>query len=69
MLHNRWDEVIAHELVRCEACGEIVHTVLLKEGLDSKVREMAEPLCARHKAERQAGMQAGRPRPARGVAS
>jgi ferredoxin len=69
MLQNGWDEVIAHELVRCEECGEIVHTVLLKEGLDSKVTGMAEPLCTRHKAERQAGMQTGRQRSARGVAS
>jgi hypothetical protein len=41
----------------------------LKEGLDPKVREMAEPLCTRHKAERQAGIQTGRERSARGVAS
>ncbi len=68
ILQNRWDEVVAHELVRCSVCGELVHTVRLKEGLDSKIREMAEPLCTRHKMERQAGLQTGRPQSGRGVA-
>ena len=60
MLENRWDEVVVHELVRCAACGEVVHTVQLREGLDSKVRDLAESLCARHKMERQAALQIGR---------
>ncbi len=68
MLQNRWDEVVAHELVRCTVCGEIVHTVRLREGLEAKVRELADPLCPRHRLERQAGIQTGRQRPARGVA-
>lgn len=69
MLQNHWDEVVAHELVRCAVCGEIVHTVRLTEGLDAKVRDMAQPLCSHHKMEQQAGIQAGRQRPSQGVAS
>jgi flavoprotein len=69
MLENRWDEVVAHELVRCRMCGEVVHTKRLSEGLDSKVRDLVEPLCSRHKMEQQAGTQMGRQRAARGVAS
>jgi uncharacterized Zn finger protein len=64
MLQNRWDEVITHALVRCAACGEVVHSELLKEGLDAKVRELADPLCSRHKLERQAESLAGKQRPA-----
>lgn len=67
ILQNRWDEVVAHELVRCTVCGEIVHTVRLRESLEARVRELADPLCPRHRLERQAGIQTGRQRPARGV--
>lgn len=66
MLQNRWDEVVQHQLVRCTECGEIVHTAILAEGLDSRLRELAEPLCPRHRQERQAGLQTGRTRPVRG---
>jgi ferredoxin len=69
MLQNHWDEVITHRLVRCSECGEIVHTVILTESLDNKVRELVEPLCTRHRQERQAGVQAGRPRPGQGALS
>jgi flavoprotein len=65
MLHNRWDEVVTHTLVRCEICGEVVHTTLMEESLDAKVRELVEPLCLRHRLERQAGFQAARPWPPR----
>ena len=64
MLHNRWDEVITHVLVRCEVCGEIVHSERLRESLDTKIRELAVPLCPRHKLERQAEALSGRQRPA-----
>jgi hypothetical protein len=69
MLQNRWDDVVTHQLVRCEVCGEVVHSVLLKESLDAKVRDLTEPLCLRHKLERQAGILTGRQRPADEVAS
>jgi ferredoxin len=69
MLHNRWDEVITHQLVRCAECGEVIYTKILTESLDERVRELVEPLCTRHRQERQAGVQAGRQRPARGATS
>jgi len=64
LLKNRWDEVIAHRLVRCEVCGEVVHAGPLPESLEGKLRELAEPVCQRHKMERQAAALAGRQRPA-----
>jgi len=60
MLQNRWDEVVSHKLVRCEVCGEVVHVEVLKESLEEKLRELVEPLCERHKLERQAGALAGK---------
>jgi hypothetical protein len=69
MLENRWDEVVAHQLVRCSVCGEIIHTAILTESLDPKVRELVEPLCTRHKMERQASAQMGKQRLSQGVAS
>lgn len=60
MLQNRWDEVVTHRLVHCEVCGEIVYTERLPESVEVRVRELVEPLCPRHKSERQAGVQAGR---------
>jgi NAD-dependent dihydropyrimidine dehydrogenase PreA subunit len=63
MLQNSWDEVAAHRLEHCPVCGEVVHTALLRESLDAKIREITEPLCPRHKLERQAGALAGRPQP------
>lgn len=62
ILRNRWDDVVTHGLVRCELCGEVVHTAILKDSLDSKLREFIEPLCPRHKLERQAGALAGKNR-------
>ena len=66
MLQNSWDEVVSHRLVRCELCGEIAYTSVLKDSLDARLREMTEPLCARHKLEKQAGALLGRqPSPGR----
>jgi hypothetical protein len=48
--------------VRCEVCGEVVHADRLRESLDAKVRDLIEPLCSRHKLERQAEALAGRQR-------
>lgn len=62
MLRNNWDEVVAHLLVRCEVCGEIVHAERLTESLEPKIRGLAEPLCPRHRMERQAETFAGRRR-------
>jgi hypothetical protein len=55
MLQNSWDEVVRHVLVRCELCSEVVYTSVLKDGLEARLREMTEPLCPRHKLEKQAG--------------
>lgn len=52
LLQNRWDEVATLQLVLCKVCGEPVHAGRLKESLSEKVKEMAEPLCPRHRAER-----------------
>jgi Fe-S-cluster-containing hydrogenase component 2 len=60
MLENRWDEVVTHVLVRCRICNEIVYAQPLTESLDTKVRELVEPLCCRHKMERQADILSGR---------
>jgi ferredoxin len=64
LLHNRWDEVIVHALVRCTVCGEVIHAARLTESLPEKVREFADPLCSRHRLERQAEALSGRQRPA-----
>ena len=69
MLKNGWDEVVTHQLVRCVECGEVIYAKILAESLDEKVREFVEPLCIRHRQERQAGVQAGRQRPTRGATS
>jgi len=69
ILQNRWDEVVTHKLVRCLVCGEVIHTELLKQSLDVKLHEMAEPLCSRHRLERQAGVLAGKRLPAGRMAS
>ncbi len=66
MLKNRWDEVVTHSLVRCEMCGEVVHTVLLKQSLEPKLLDLTESLCTRHKLERQAGALSGKLRLAKG---
>jgi len=68
MLTNRWDEVVSHLLVRCAACGDLIHAARLTEGLDERLRALAEPLCTRHRLERQAGVVTGRLKPAGGVA-
>jgi NAD-dependent dihydropyrimidine dehydrogenase PreA subunit len=67
MLHNRWDEIVSHRLVCCELCGEVVYTARLKDSLDARVRDLAEPLCSRHKLERQAGALSGRNSPSGSV--
>jgi ferredoxin len=69
ILQNRWDEVVAHRLLHCEVCGEVVHTVPLRESIDIKLREMTAQLCPRHKQERQAGVLAGRQRLSGRIAS
>jgi ferredoxin len=69
MLQNRWDEVVTHLLVRCQECGEVVYAERLKDSLEPKVRELVEPLCSRHKLERQAKALAGRQRRVSGTAS
>lgn len=68
ILQNRWDEVVSHRLLRCEVCGEVVHAEVLSDSLEEKLRERVEPLCERHKLERQAAVLAGREiRPGRGI--
>jgi ferredoxin len=68
MLQNQWDEIVTHFLVRCKVCGEVVYAERLKESLEPKIRELVEPLCSRHKLERQAEALAGRQRPVRETA-
>jgi hypothetical protein len=60
MLENGWDEVAAHVMVRCRECGEMVYSEPLPGSLDEKARELVEPLCTRHKMERQANVVSGR---------
>jgi ferredoxin hydrogenase large subunit len=50
LLENEWAEVTTLALLRCEVCGEPVHTARLKETLDDRLRETAVPLCPRHRA-------------------
>ncbi len=54
LLQDRWDEVVTLDLVRCEICGQPVHTARLKDTIEQKLSDMAEPLCPRHRAKRQA---------------
>lgn len=49
LLHNRWDTVVSLELIRCRICGEPVFTGNFGETLAEGVRQMAEPLCPRHR--------------------
>jgi flavoprotein len=67
MLENRWDEVVTHELVRCNICGEVVHTTSLTGSLDAKARDLVEPICLRHKLERQAESLMGKQRAGRSM--
>jgi formate hydrogenlyase subunit 6/NADH:ubiquinone oxidoreductase subunit I len=60
ILQNAWDEIVSHRLVRCALCGEVAYAALLKDSLDPKLREMTDPLCPRHRQERQAAAVAGR---------
>jgi len=60
MLENQWDEVVTHVMVRCEVCGEVVHTELMTDSLDAEVRELIEPLCSRHKMEKHGAVISGR---------
>jgi ferredoxin len=60
MLENSWDEVVKHILVRCAVCNEVIYAEILTRSLDAKVRDLVEPLCTRHKMERQASMLSGR---------
>ena len=69
MLQNSWDDVVRHILVRCELCGEVAYTSVLKDSLDARLREITEPLCPRHKAEHQAGALSGRQQTAGRAAS
>ncbi|MBI5488405.1 MAG: 4Fe-4S dicluster domain-containing protein [Deltaproteobacteria bacterium] len=54
ILANTWDEVVTLPLVRCEVCGEAVHTARLPAGLEPRLAELAPPLCDHHRAARQA---------------
>jgi hypothetical protein len=65
MLHNEWDDVVSHRIVRCSLCGEIAHTELLKDSIDPKLRDTIEALCERHRLERQAAAISGRLQPGR----
>ncbi len=63
MLHNDWDEVVSHRLVRCTLCGEIAYAELLKDSLDPKLRDTMEALCERHRLEHQAAAISGKLQP------
>jgi ferredoxin len=49
MLANRWDEVVALDLVRCEVCGEILYTSAFRKTLADKTGGKEKPLCILHK--------------------
>lgn len=54
LLVSGWDEVVTLPLVRCEACGEPVHTGHLLPSMAPDLTDFALPLCDRHRALRQA---------------
>jgi ferredoxin len=54
LVRGGWDEVVTLPLVRCTECGEPVHTARLPEAVGEKLRDLAEPLCDRHRMRRQA---------------
>lgn len=60
LLRNQWDEVVTLDLVRCRICGEPVHTGRLAGGLEPRLSDLAEPLCARHRAQAAGRARAGR---------
>jgi ferredoxin len=49
MLANRWDEVVALDLVRCEVCGEPLYTSAFRDTLAKKTGNPEKPLCSLHK--------------------
>lgn len=49
MLANRWDEVIALDLIYCRECEEPLYTAAFKEKLSGKKGILETPLCSRHK--------------------
>jgi ferredoxin len=53
LLDNRWDEVVTLPVVRCEVCGEPLHTARWGDALDDKLAAMTGPLCPRHRAARE----------------
>ena len=48
LLENRWDEVVTLNLIRCEYCGEPIHTLRQQETLPEKLATMAQALCPQH---------------------
>jgi ferredoxin hydrogenase large subunit len=52
LLRSEWDEVAVLPLVRCSVCGEPVHTARLPGAVEESLRDLAEPLCDRHRMRR-----------------
>jgi ferredoxin len=59
ILENRWDEVVSLKMVRCEVCGNPLHSFRLDANLASEFAEITTRLCPRHRAAHQG--RAGRP--------
>ncbi|UCH23517.1 MAG: 4Fe-4S binding protein [Deltaproteobacteria bacterium] len=49
LLDNKWDEVVALNLVRCKVCGEALFTVNFGETLTGKLDQQPDSLCPRHR--------------------
>ena len=48
-MENRWDEVIALDLVHCRVCGEPIYTADQEATLTGTIGREIEHLCPRHK--------------------
>ena len=55
LLKDRWDQVITLDLILCEVCSQPLHTRNMKDAIGTDPTALAEPLCPRHRARRQAG--------------
>lgn len=49
LLKNDWDKIVTLNLIRCEICGEPVHTTSLKGTLPENLVPLADTLCPRHR--------------------
>lgn len=48
-MDNKWDDVVALDLIHCKICGEPIYTVNLENTMSAKVGKEIDPICSKHK--------------------